>query len=512
MIKTLIVDDEPSIIKWFLNFVDWSYYNCEIIASTYCGKDAMDFLDKNKIDLIITDVCLPDIDGLSLLEYAKERNPAMMTIVISAHSDFEYVKKALKLGVENYLLKPIDPDEVSETLQGVMERGVTRTQENTNISVFKNNLLQRWVKNAVLESIFKEQAKIAEIDLTGNNYSVIVLKINIPENKKLGEKIIYDEIIKECSNFSSVSNFVLCDDKTVIGIIHRCFDKQDYCDFIHKMKDNINIGSDVKIKMCVGKTVRSYMDVNLSYKLALHFLPVSVMLSADVLFTEDYNDFLSVNGFMNKDIASLIKMLKNRDISGTIEIALNITKPDSSINKRKSVTLSVCAVLFENLKPIIISDQLNKIMFRYPSIQLNSNLNDWIVSFINTLFYCTDEYIKHFHPYVQNALNIIRTQYSNSNLNLSSAANSLNVSSPYLGQLFKTQTGKYFNEYLCSVRLDSAIDLISETNLRIGDIAIRCGFANQSYLNRMFRKEYRLSPVEYRKSILSEKIKDDRIN
>jgi len=116
MIKILLVDDEPSVIKGLNLLVDWAEYNCSIIGSAGNGEIALRKIKELEPDLIIIDINMPIMTGLELLKALKDEEINIKTIILSGHDDFEYLKQGLLFNVENYLLKPVDKEELIKTI------------------------------------------------------------------------------------------------------------------------------------------------------------------------------------------------------------------------------------------------------------------------------------------------------------------------------------------------------------------------------------------------------------
>ncbi len=121
MYKVLIVDDEPMVIHGLCRQIDWESYGLELAGTAETGESALSIFKQKTIDILFTDVCMPNMDGLTLISAAKQQNPFVRSVVISAHNEFDYVKKALLLGVENYLLKPIDQIELGKTIEKTID-------------------------------------------------------------------------------------------------------------------------------------------------------------------------------------------------------------------------------------------------------------------------------------------------------------------------------------------------------------------------------------------------------
>ncbi|MDR1060964.1 MAG: response regulator [Clostridiales bacterium] len=120
--NVLIVDDEDKILNGLAQLISWDDYGLEIIGAAHDGQEAWDILARSECNILITDIRMPRMDGIALLQRIAEASMGVRAIVISGYDDFAYVKKALLLGIENYLLKPINEDELSATLLTILDK------------------------------------------------------------------------------------------------------------------------------------------------------------------------------------------------------------------------------------------------------------------------------------------------------------------------------------------------------------------------------------------------------
>ncbi len=116
MYKVILVDDEPFITEGLKKIIDWNSYNLEVIGTASTGDELLNLFNAVPADIIITDICMPNISGLKMIEIIKAINSDVKFIILSGYDDFNYVKEGMMLGIENYLLKPINEQELILTL------------------------------------------------------------------------------------------------------------------------------------------------------------------------------------------------------------------------------------------------------------------------------------------------------------------------------------------------------------------------------------------------------------
>ncbi len=500
MINTLIVDDEPTVIKWLAGHMSWEDFGCQVCGSCLNGRDILDYMGSHPVDLLITDICMPDMDGLELIGRARKLNPRLRIIVISAHSNFTYAKEAIRLGVENYLLKPIDQDELAETLIKVRDN-INENLNDQDMNVFKNNILNRWVKNTTLEYNFKTQAEVAEINLGAPSYLAVIVK---PMAANMDPELLLSRL-KDAAAKLDVSDcyFFIENRKTVTCIL--CGFSDDYkvqltrlCGNMQQIKGQIGM----PILFSVGMPVDRYTKLSLSYDAAIRYMTVIQMINSPILFCDDYLYSRDLDLAANLNMQKLRQLIHDKRTREALVQAKKILDGGKSNNQKKLITISIAANVVEAMD-ISNNDQysiyLLQTLLKYRTLHANFELEDWLFALINTISFNISEYDSQMHPHVRHCISIIKKSFNNPELCLKNISDQLNLSSAYMGQLFKTQTGKYFNDFLADVRLDIVYRLLMETDERIGEIAEKSGFTSQSYMNRLFKRKFKLSPNEYRR-------------
>lgn len=116
MYNILLVDDEPAILNGLSQTISWAEYGFDTVASASSAAQALALLHEQTFDIILTDICMPDMDGLTLIQTVRTLYPSISCIILTAYSEFDYALKALRLGVDNFLLKPVNPAELISTL------------------------------------------------------------------------------------------------------------------------------------------------------------------------------------------------------------------------------------------------------------------------------------------------------------------------------------------------------------------------------------------------------------
>ena len=229
MYKVFLVDDEPFILEGLQNIICWKDYGLEISGHAVNGLDALCILERDKADILITDITMPKMNGLDLIKGLKVMHSDMKFIVLSGYNEFEFVKAGISLGIENYLLKPINVQELLSTLANTCEKLESSKSkeiiEKKDTNILKDNILYRWATNKIASLELRERSCILQISLEHNYYNACIIKI-VPSHTEDDSSIDMEwssqlpEIFESCCSMVGQNGSQMCfcnpDDEVVV--------------------------------------------------------------------------------------------------------------------------------------------------------------------------------------------------------------------------------------------------------------------------------------------------------
>ncbi len=398
MYRALIADDEPMIREGLKVLVDWEHLGFRIVASVEDGDAALEYVDRDPpIDLLITDVKMPTMTGIELLQKLREQNSDLRVIVISGYNDFDYVRTLVTLGIENYLLKPVNEDELEQTLINVARKLEKEREQKARTALDQNlireNIINRWVHGSISDSELQERARFLDINLEAPPYRPVLMKI--PHH---------------AASSSSVDVFHRC--RQIFQQYETCYCSRNY----------------------------------------------------------------------NGDILAIFAGVDNEDVMMNL-----LAEATVSVNESFFISLRV-AVGHPVDNYWQIADSFGNLS-RQP---VYVDLNDYIDSG-TTLMQSTDK-----SPFSIRLAQYVLDHYMQE-LSLKQLSAHFRCNAAYIGQAFKKDIGVSFGDYLKQMRIEKAKELLRESSMSTGEIAVKVGYANVSYFFSIFKKTTGLSPSEYRR-------------
>ena len=448
MIKVFLVDDEPFLREGLKAVIPWEEYGFTICGEAENGEEALKAIEtlKPQPQLILTDIKMPGMNGLEFIEHAKNIIGGKVDfIILSGYSDFNYAQSAIKYGVKNYLLKPIDEEELIEDLKKISK------EFQEEVTIEKGNTIN---SNKVIKALFKE-----EIDPYILKYSKIMFKV-------LDScRLRYMEV--EMDRIYLLEKF---NEDSIKAMFHQCYDI-------------------IKQTVKFDNTNNIYEDKIGEY---------GIIISDEILKNYDY----SLNKFV-------LALQKNLEDFISCSCYISIGKEISDVNTLKASYASCEQIKeFRNYvkKPIVYFEELENEQMK-KEISANNLLkaiNDGNLSAMQENSLSLSREFFQLDNYGKQAVSIyaiekyIKDNYQKE-LTLKKLSEEFYISPVYLGQLFKKSIGMYFNDYLHFIRIEEAKKLLRRTDLKLYEIANKVGYGDPNYFISKFEKITNISPTEYKK-------------
>lgn len=490
MYKLYLLDDEPFILEGLKYIIDWEEYGFDVVGTSSNGEDGFNFIKNEDVDLIITDIMMPKMTGLELISNLKKINHNAKFIVLSAFQEFQYAKEAISMGAENYLTKPIDEDELIQTIEGVKKKIEKIKLEKVDTKIFKNDLILKLICNKNNDGVL-DRLRLEGVNLNYKNLCVVILEFAEGGN-------INNNILNHIDNL----NYEYCVNlQNQILII---MDKESINkDTLRNLKDDLSSITNEQIYISRGKYVDSIDNLNCSYQSAKDIHEYKLVYP-NISWIREYKEkSYNLENIDYIDFDHLKKLLLNKDNKESlnyIESIFSKLKNDENLTvkqiKTKSIEVFLNVYNYFNDSKIIkgLDLYLEKVINSVNLDQIQIELNNMIKHRQSKLEE-TDDSIS---PIILKLLRNIEKNYSK-DLNLKEVSETYNINSIYLGQLFQKETGILFSDYLNNFRVNKAKKLLVETSLKAAEIGELVGYANKNYFYRKFKDIVGITPSEWRK-------------
>ena len=519
MYKILIADDEPSILEGLSRIINWDEYGIEIAYLAHNGAEALTMLKNQDVDILLTDIRMPKLDGLSLIRQLKLESRRLHYIILSGFDDFQYIKEALKLGIENYLLKPVSKDELSETLLATTQKLDIEQNLNANIfqniDIFRENILIRWVANSIGERELTEKATLAGIRLDSPTYTAAVLRIL--DRPPTGSSHSVSPAIADaghiCLNMIRTSFAYTMNDmnKGVVMLFPgqgRQQDRMEIKSMLEQCIEQINQNLGVNVFVSIGSAEAGFNHAHTSYEIAnelqcysLIMPPNSIVdhqdVAAAVLYRErnfdiDYPAFDKLlNARMEVECLKFFDDLFDR--LGSMKGLSPKFVQNMALEMLYHIYSTVKNSAFCSQKGLVFEVDSSEV---YEISQLNVLIN-WLKNVLAKAIKTLRESEDNCSPHVKIVLSYIRQNY-NKDVSIKQLSARFNINTAYLGQLFKNEVGELFTNYINNIRIEKAKELLLGTNLKVAEISERVGYPNTNYFYRIFKQITGISPTDFR--------------
>ena len=490
MYKLYLLDDEPFILEGLKYIIDWEEYGFDVVGTSSNGEDGFNFIKNEDVDLIITDIMMPKMTGLELISNLKKINHNAKFIVLSAFQEFQYAKEAISMGAENYLTKPIDEDELIQTIEEVKKKIEKIKLEKVDTKIFKNDLILKLICNKNNDEVL-DRLKLEGVNL--NYKSLCVVIVEFAEDVNINNLILnhIDNLDYEyCVNLQNQILIIM--DKESVNK-----------DALRNLKDDLSSIINEQIYISRGKYVDSIDNLNCSYQSAKDIHEYKLVYP-NISWIREYKEkSYNLENIDYIDFDHLKKLLLNKDNKESlnyIESIFSKLKNDENLTvkqiKTKSIEVFLNVYNYFNDSKIIkgLDLYLEKVINSVNLDQIQIELNNMIKHRQSKLEE-TDDSIS---PIILKLLRNIEKNYSK-DLNLKEISETYNINSIYLGQLFQKETGILFSDYLNNFRVNKAKNLLVETSLKAAEIGELVGYANKNYFYRKFKDIVGITPSEWRK-------------
>jgi two-component system response regulator YesN len=534
MYRLVIVDDEPTVRHGLSNYFDWKQYGIEVVDEADDGDVALDVIDRMKPDIVLTDVRMPNMDGILLSHEIKARYPATKIIFVSGHDDADYLKSALKVNAVDYIFKPINMQELSAVVERVVADLHNAEQARKHIVDMQVKLTQSMplLREKFLMSIIRDgiahPARLQDrLDFLGlelpmeADYWTIVVNIDdsaevVSTRTERDQQLlsysvlnIVQELIGQFMYGYAFENrhgeFV-----GILRIREEESPEEQLFALAEEIRDNLQRWLKISVTIGVGERISHLGALPQSYTQAREaadqrwYLGKSRIISIDNLAQDEISQY-RFNAAQGERILSVLKVADKEKLLAELG---EVFEPLSR-NRKESFTycrnvglqliLPASRLMLElNIPEQELGykdDELWEQLFKQETIlDLRKLVENHLVRICDRISEKRSGKPKN----VIEKVRLVMDQRYAENLQVGDIAKQVFLSPTYLCLLFKQETGETINEYLTKVRIEKAKELLSDPRNKFYEVCYTVGYSDPSYFSKLFKKYTGVTPSAFR--------------
>lgn len=518
--KVLLAEDESETARGIAWMVEKYNPECTPIQIVGDGREGWEVALRERPDIILTDIRMPNMDGLAMIRALREEKIAAEFIVLSGYAEFTYAKKAIELGVRNFITKPVDEIELSATLRQVCKE-IAQRKNAEDSTIRMNDDMRNYVLRDFLEKgegdVYRIKECLEQLGIVENDREFVCMAAEYEgmgrdtgKAKEAGQKT--ETAIGSYEDEEGMLYCLKLDTEKII-----CVAAADRLDTEKKKKmgekcRKILEKQGIVTSIGIGRTCREWTQLPGSYEeacIALNYRILKIrcreILYEQLCDLEDSQEKLITDQEMER-LRERIDRFDQEGVSVELKMIFNriLSENHMTLSDLQKLSLHIVLMGLRNipLAQLQMNQYFEKNLFTLKSIEkfrTIEQLENWILNMIGSM---NELMVKDFIPkkrdVVAEAKEYIRKNYDK-NITLTDISKQFYINPSYFSQLFKKKTGLTYQNYVTEYRIDRAAKLLEETDLRIYEVCQMVGYNDVNHFNQVFGRFRGSKPNEYRK-------------
>ena len=533
MLRAIIVDDEEMVRHGLRYHYHWSKYDIEIAGDFSDGKSALDYLSDHPVELMITDVVMPRLNGLELAQRARALLPELKIIFISGYADVNYLGDALRMNAVDYIFKSIDFDALDAAIERVADIVQRRNTEKRH---------QRWLEEQLQHNleVLRQQRLASLLDETDESEEAIALAcktLSIPLDSRRRYVVMVVQVTNRWNLMggASAGKQDIMQDIALQGSLQACLSRrgggvlfkkrayeyicvidtdEEYEELLLTLSAEIQVelkhqyGAELEIG--ISQQIQGLRNISQAYRNACDAIYKRYLLDASMpeIAINKYpgeTDVLNLRDRLRAEVCASIVSGDREEIRRTTVRSVNSIMTLPTAEEQQNMMIYLLLLPHKLLRDIRAPERgcyysHKKLLEQFFALKEVYEQREFIVdAFIGAAEAIGRNGASQNNFIIKRVTGYIDAHYMDA-LSIESLADAVYLTPTYLCVLFKKHTGKTVNSYLTEVRLEKAKELLRQDNLHLQDICYKVGYLSPSYFSRLFRKYYGQTPSEYRES------------
>lgn len=532
MYKVLIIDDEPVVRKGMVNVIRWKALGCKVVGQAANGLEGKKLILREKPDIILTDIHMPEMNGLDMIRETLEAVPQAQIIVLTGYRDFEYIQEALRLGAADDLLKPTKLGAIEECVQKAI---LSLNEQRKNKETFdKLEALFKKARPALLEKrlmdvVFRvnpvEETFVEELKLFGfelDDFMLLLVEIGDQSDaysrqlNKLGLRNAFSESFGETYGITPIdigNHRILFILQLLSSSDSAEIELEGLLEKIEAFMDMIKGVFDMELDSALSTGGKGLTELyqkasecfkTIEYK---HYLGSGAILLTQDFMTESYDDI----GILAPYQTSFLNAIQVGNLE-SVELQLEQMRTayvKEHCFKAFDIQDFFVRLTYDVFNFVLMHADIKPEQFEMDAMLIQETFKErreieaiydllkiWSIKVAKNRHAAQNESID---SLIVKAMTYMKDHYGE-NLSLKEVAEQVNISTYYLSRLFKRETGKNFSEYLVEYRINKAKQYLTETDMKLYEIADQIGLSDPHYFSRTFKKHEGVTPTQYRES------------
>ncbi|QMV43514.1 response regulator [Cohnella cholangitidis] len=520
MYKVLLADDEVLDLEGMRKFIPWQEMGLEVVEAVNNGFAACEVIEREHIDILVTDIRMPNMSGLELAKKALEKQENLRIIFVSGHQDFNYVKQAISLNAHGYVLKPMDDKELIESLNKLCldlnrKKKVRDTEEayKQMVPIVKNEYLMQlldgpsdsnaseWLEKEYQLDSLDWPARVALVEIDDYFW-----KLNPYEDDKRKKMLswYYEELAESFKRNGIAHVCRITKQRTALLL-----DGNVALHALNEVVADIKTMFPFTITIGLGGAVDGLSEIYVSYGQAVEAIDSKMFRGKGKLIRYDKVGSHEIQDIKSLDerLEAMLIAMSNYDLvrihdelSGLFQITSRmgsritihnfamylVMKLNDYLRANNEDLFKLLGMELKNLDILLQFETIDDIhkWLRYRVFEISEMLN-------------SKKHTKN-GKLIQAIIASVSDRLQD-NITLREVADQFSFSPNYLGVLFKEETGQNFSDYIIALRMEKAQRLLKSSKLKIYEVADRVGYRYLPYFSRQFRETIGMTPLEYRR-------------
>lgn len=535
-IKVFLVEDEMVIRRGIKNSIDWEKEGYIFCGEASDGELAYPMIIKEKPDILITDIRMPFMDGLELCKLVKKELPNIKILILSGYDEFDYAKEAIRLGVTEYLLKPISSGKLLEALNGVSE-SIRREKEDKdlvrkymeemreNTEHEKQKFFEQMIAGNLSMADALETGKKYEMNLSAGMYNLLLFRFTLgEENRKSGELLGEAEYAIE--KLTERLEYVFEFQRGVEGwaFLLMADNEEQMSERVKELSKDLEEimknYSTIAYFGGIGQPVARLRELEESFREAERALAARFTMELNrIISVEDIRmaqnvdtlDDIEITSFgeIEKTRTMLEKFLNNGaedEIDEFVDVYINELPEENlkSVLMRQYIIMDAYIVMMSFCEKIEgiegeMQAQSEELKNSMKTIQTLEEIKNYIRMLLKKIIGVRDTISgRRYSDIIEIAKDQIRKTYMSDEISLNTIAAEVGMSPSYFSSIFSKGMGKTFVEYLTEIRMDRAKELLMCSSMKTSEIGYEVGYKDPHYFSYIFKKTQNCTPKEFR--------------